>query len=224
MSLSELWNFSSKRAGFYHPPKFMLLDDEQNSKKVFGTTAYYNPEAMQVVVYTTGRHIKDVLRSISHELIHHFQNLEGKLQGEQFETGDGYAQKNPYMRKLEREAFLSGNMTFRDFENSFEEEIMTENKKWKDKIAGGLADKKTPEDYDKKDLEKGEKVEMEHTDDPDIAKEIAQDHIEEFDSYYDELEKMEDKLEDDITECKRESNISYYSRLEASLIKKFTRS
>ena len=38
----------------------------------------------------------------------------------------------------------------------------------------------------------GEKVEMEHTDDPNIAHEIAKDHEVEIPDYYDRLKKMEE--------------------------------
>ena len=36
---------------------------------------------------------------------------------------------------------------------------------------------------------------MEHTDDPEIAKRIAKDHLEEYSNYYVELVKLEKKLE-----------------------------
>ena len=63
--------------------------------------------------------------------------------------------------------------------------------KWKDKIHGGLADKKKPSDFDKEDLKKGIKVEMEHTDDPRKAAEIAMDHLSEDPKYYDKLATIE---------------------------------
>ena len=40
-------------------------------------------------------------------------------------------------------------------------------------------------------LEKGIKVEMEHTTDQNVAAEIARDHLMEFADYYDRLEKVE---------------------------------
>ena len=61
----------------------------------------------------------------------------------------------------------------------------------KDKIPGGLADKKKIKDFDPKSLEEGTKVELEHTDNEDIAKEIASDHITEDINYYPKLKKME---------------------------------
>lgn len=64
---------------------------------------------------------------------------------------------------------------------------------YEDKIPGGLADDKAPEDFDPKALQQGIKVEMEHTDNPEIAREIAMDHLEEDPEYYKKLKEMEDK-------------------------------
>jgi hypothetical protein len=70
-----------------------------------------------------------------------------------------------------------------------------------DKIPGGLAKGMTLNDIAKKhnisvdtivkDLKKGMKVEMEHTTDVNVAKEIAFDHLYEDPKYYDKLAKME---------------------------------
>lgn len=60
-----------------------------------------------------------------------------------------------------------------------------------DKIPGGLADKKKPSDFDKKKLEAGIKVELEHTSDRAIAAEIAMDHLTEDLDYYEKLETIE---------------------------------
>jgi sulfur carrier protein ThiS len=69
--------------------------------------------------------------------------------------------------------------------------------KHKDKISGGLADDKQPRQFDKKKLEAGIKVEMEHTSDRSIAKEIAMDHLTEDPDYYEKLKTIEkqDRLE-----------------------------
>jgi len=75
-----------------------------------------------------------------------------------------------------------------------------------DKIPGGLADNKTVKDIaDKhdttvdaieKEIEKGSKVEKEHTDDKDKAKEIAKDHAVEDDKYYEGLANMEKSIKE----------------------------
>lgn len=80
-----------------------------------------------------------------------------------------------------------------------------------DKIPGGLADNKTPEDIAEKhkvslefifeQIAKGIKVEMEHTDDESLAKEIAMDHLWEIPDYYDKLDVIENP---EIEEGKKE--------------------
>ena len=75
-----------------------------------------------------------------------------------------------------------------------------------DMVPGGLADGMTAEDLAKKHgvevaeieaaIEKGIKVEMEHTDDNKIAKEVAMDHIFEDPKYYDKLADMENESEE----------------------------
>lgn len=61
----------------------------------------------------------------------------------------------------------------------------------KDRLHGGVADYVGSIQFDTEALVKGTKHELEHTDDPDIAMEIAMDHLAENPWYYEELEKME---------------------------------
>lgn len=60
-------------------------------------------------------------------------------------------------------------------------------------IRGGLADNVNPKYFNQLELSKGIKVELEHTNDPKIAREIATDHLSENPKYYEELEKIEGK-------------------------------
>ena len=53
--------------------------DSDNARDFFGKTAYYNPNNQTITLYTEGRHPKDIVRSFSHEMVHHIQNLEGRL-------------------------------------------------------------------------------------------------------------------------------------------------
>lgn len=69
-------------------------------------------------------------------------------------------------------------------------------KKWRDKLPGGMADGKEPSDYEKSQVERGKNVEFEHTKNPDTAREIAMDHLEEHKDYYTGLEHMENMLEE----------------------------
>ena len=71
----------------------------------------------------------------------------------------------------------------------------------KENIVGGLGDNITIKDISKKfnvpieyvlkQLKKGISVEIEHSKDNEIAREIALDHLSEFPDYYDRLENLE---------------------------------
>ena len=58
-------------------------------------------------------------------------------------------------------------------------------------ISGGVGDSRPDSDFDQESLAEGVKVEMEHTADPDVAKEIAKDHLTEDPGYYSKLRKVE---------------------------------
>lgn len=64
-----------------------------------------------------------------------------------------------------------------------------------DMISGGLADNMSDNNFDSEQLAIGIQIELEHTDDIDLAKEIAKDHLIEHKNYYKELVKMEKKLD-----------------------------
>ena len=99
-------------------PKLFLRQDKENGAMTLGRTAFYDPSELKIVLFITGRHPKDILRSFAHELIHHVQNERGDLN-----LGDSsdpqYAQKDDHLRKMEMEAYLKGNMLMRDFEDNF---------------------------------------------------------------------------------------------------------
>ena len=95
-------------------PEIKTVKDEANAANFFGKTAYYDPNAKEIVLYTEGRHPKDIVRSFVHEMIHHMQNLEGRLGN--IHTSDTNADDN--LLELEKEAYLKGNITFRNWEDS----------------------------------------------------------------------------------------------------------
>lgn len=61
------------------------------------------------------------------------------------------------------------------------------NRKWKDKLEGGKADDREPEEFPDEDIAIGRKVQREHTSNPDIATELAMDHLSADPDYYDKL-------------------------------------
>ena len=115
-AFKALYEDAKEKYDIQQAPKLILRKDEKNANMLFGKTAYYQPETQTIVVYTTNRHPKDILRSYCHEMIHHVQNERGDLK-----MGDAssptYAQDDEHMRKMEMEAYLKGNLLFRDWED-----------------------------------------------------------------------------------------------------------
>ena len=114
--LKSFLPFARKRMGFNKPPTIFFQSDQGNAQKLLGKTAHYEPATGHITVYVTGRHPKDVLRSLSHELVHHGQNCRGEF-GHTPDTAPGYAQADSHMRAMEEEAYKVGNLCFRDWED-----------------------------------------------------------------------------------------------------------
>ena len=113
--------FAQKQIGFEKPPRLFLRRDSENANNPLGKTAFYDPNNMSVTLYVTGRHPKDILRSLGHELVHHKQNCDGMF-SDSDDMGPGYAQKDPHLRRMEQEANRDGSMTLRDFEDMLKKE------------------------------------------------------------------------------------------------------
>tara|TARA_B100000085_G_scaffold235775_1_gene224156 strand:- start:9160 stop:10497 length:1338 start_codon:yes stop_codon:yes gene_type:complete len=138
--------FAKERMGFSRPPRLFLKKDSANAEKIFGKTAFYDPNEESITIFISGRHPKDILRSFSHELVHHAQKCRGDLEPSACSNmGDRYAQEDEHLRRMEKEAFLAGNMCFRDFTDNLDEKdqflfnvaeskFLKENKKMTNKI------------------------------------------------------------------------------------------
>jgi hypothetical protein len=123
-----------------HPlPKVKFVkDDAKNAQNFFGKTAYYDPNQRVIMLYIMNRHPKDVMRSYSHEMVHHMQNCDNRLQNistqNTNEEGD--------LPEIEREAYEKGNMTFRNWtdtltEGVFGDRIVCDNCGWNWPIKDG---------------------------------------------------------------------------------------
>jgi hypothetical protein len=118
--IAELTNYMRDKGYNIDPvPSIELVgDDVDNAEKFLGKTAYYDPINKSITLYTYGRHPKDIVRSYAHEMIHHIQNLEGRL-GDVSTTN---TLEDDHINDLEKEANLKGTMTFRNWTDSIEED------------------------------------------------------------------------------------------------------
>lgn len=103
-------------------PEVKIRKDIKEAEDFFGRTAYYSPTEMEIVLYTQNRHPKDVMRSFAHELIHHKQNLENRLNDIQTQNTN----ESDRLLELEKEAYLQGNILFRNWEDKIKNEYFSE--------------------------------------------------------------------------------------------------
>jgi len=101
-------------------PKLKIINsDSKNAENILGKTAHYDPNNCLITLYTLNRHPKDILRSYAHEMIHRIQDNDGRLNNvtttNTNEDGD--------LQELEKEAYLNGNMIFRNWEDSIKNAI-----------------------------------------------------------------------------------------------------
>ena len=120
--LESFLPFAQKKMGFNTAPTISFISDVKNAEKPLGKTAFYDPNTSSVSIYTDHRHPKDIMRSLSHELVHHAQNCRGDFDLKP-EMGEGYFQNDSYMREMEREAYELGNMCFRMWEETYKKQL-----------------------------------------------------------------------------------------------------
>ena len=100
------------------PKVIFKHSDVENASQFLGKTAYYSPSDMTVVLYTEGRHPKDIVRSFAHEMIHHIQNLENRLH----DISTTNTMEDDHLNDIEREAYTRGNMVFRNWTDNMDGE------------------------------------------------------------------------------------------------------
>tara|TARA_Y100000593_G_scaffold93498_1_gene188549 strand:- start:52 stop:537 length:486 start_codon:yes stop_codon:yes gene_type:complete len=124
--LNEFCPFAKEKMGFEeYPSSIVFQHDDENASNMLGKTAHYDPQNKAITVYVTSRHPKDIMRSISHELVHHAQNERGEFDRD-MEMGEGYAQRDRHLNEMEREAYTEGNMVFREWEDGIKTQTLRE--------------------------------------------------------------------------------------------------
>jgi hypothetical protein len=119
--IKSLATFISKTYKVKPFPQVKISNRNQGDDEVFIKTGYYDPGTKLIMLFARGRHPKDVLRSFAHEMIHHYQNLEGRLAPGSY-SGDRIVDDENLI-KLEEEAYLKGNIVFRSWTEKMQKEI-----------------------------------------------------------------------------------------------------
>ena len=125
--------YSQKTLGYEAHPAVNFISDKENAVNPLGKTGFYDPSSKEITIYTDGRHIKDVLRSIAHELVHHAQNERGEFDQE-LDTSPGYALEDGHLWNMEQEAYKDGNSCFRRWEDTYKQQLQESKKMKSNKI------------------------------------------------------------------------------------------
>ena len=123
--IKQFMPFAQKQMGFSRPPKLFLKNSEAEASNHMGKTGFYDPGEESITLYIGKRHPKDIMRSLSHELMHHTQKCNGEFDNVSGMGEQGYAQKDPHMRNMELQAYQAS-IVFRDWEDSLKETIYYE--------------------------------------------------------------------------------------------------
>lgn len=92
-------------------PEILLDKNPQTGSGILAKTGEYDPVDMVIKIYAKDRHPKDVLRSFSHETVHHVQNLAGK----NLKQGTSVLGESEALKEIEAEAYEKGNLWFREW-------------------------------------------------------------------------------------------------------------
>jgi predicted HicB family RNase H-like nuclease len=115
--IKQFMPFAQKQMGFDRPPRLFLKNDSAEADNPMGKTGFYDPGNESITIYIGKRHPKDIMRSLSHELMHHTQNCNGEFDGTSNMGEQGYAQTDGHLRTMEIQAYQAS-IVFRDWEDS----------------------------------------------------------------------------------------------------------
>ena len=97
-------------------PSISLNNDPQGRFDPFIQTANYGFQSNTITLFINGRHVKDILRSFCHELIHHVQYLEDPdkyLEAVNSTDDTSLVEDGSLIEELEADAYMRGNLLMR---------------------------------------------------------------------------------------------------------------
>jgi hypothetical protein len=123
--IKQFMPFAQQQMGFDRPPRLFLKNDSNEADNPMGKTGFYDPQNESITIYIGKRHPKDIMRSLSHELMHHTQNCKGEFDNASDLGEQGYAQNDSHLRTMEIQAYQAS-IVFRDWEDSVKDTIYYE--------------------------------------------------------------------------------------------------
>lgn len=94
-------------------PKIILDNTNQGEDNIYIYTGYFDPNNNAIRIFIYNRSMPDILKTLSHELIHYKQHVDGVI------NKSGYSSTNiiedDKLVPLEAEAYIKGNKAFEEF-------------------------------------------------------------------------------------------------------------
>lgn len=116
--ISEIEDFYRGNGVEIDPVPEVVVDRKQvDMYDPFIPTGHYEPGSSTIVLHVGGRHLKDILRSFCHELVHHSQNVTGMFS--QDDDFNGSLTENERLNRIEEDAYMRGNTLFRKWTETY---------------------------------------------------------------------------------------------------------
>lgn len=84
--INEFAEYVKNEIGLDKVPEINFIDEDGAAAKM-KSFAGYNPGNSSITLVISNRNLADILRSLAHELVHHLQNIENRLNNKSGETG-----------------------------------------------------------------------------------------------------------------------------------------
>ena len=84
--INEFAEYVKNEIGLDKVPEINFINEDGAAAKM-KSFAGYNPGNSTITLVISNRNLADILRSLAHELVHHLQNIENRLNNKSGETG-----------------------------------------------------------------------------------------------------------------------------------------
>lgn len=84
--INEFAEYVKNEIGLDKVPEINFINKDGAAAKM-KSFAGYNPGNSSITLVISNRNLADILRSLAHELVHHLQNIENRLNNKSGETG-----------------------------------------------------------------------------------------------------------------------------------------
>lgn len=109
----QVFDYFAEKGYVQKPYPKIILDNSNQGNDILMKTGYFDPETNTIKIYIHDRAYKDCVRSFAHECIHYGQHQHGDIEKSKYSSDKIIEDKN--LIHLEAEAYLKGNMGFREW-------------------------------------------------------------------------------------------------------------